>query len=507
MASTYTTRINLEQQADGENPNSWGDILNNNVIQLVDDAIAAYTSIALSSVDYTLTVNDGATDQARSAILEFVGTVSSSVNVIIPGSSKFYFVNDKSIRQNDSTITMKTAAGTGLVIPSSATKAVICDSVSVFDTDGLTANICATDIFTTNINVATCLSATNIVATNIAAASLSSTNIVATNIAAASLSSTNIVAATGSFTTKVSGVAAEFSGAVCVGTSIFGTGAVFTGTVSAAFFDGDGSNLTNVAVNLPRSYLAGLGLSNNSSDADADIDIAVGECRASSTDISLASALTKKIDATWAAGNDAGGMAGGITVAANTWYHVHAITVGGVDDVGFDTSPIAANLISSDSATAYRRIGSIFTDSSSDIIPFSQVGNEFLWNTESSDLVISKNNITIDTTFEVTIATPLSVTTWAMLNIDLVDIGNTEGMLIHSPDVSIGIAKANDQNTAYPAQSFSGTINNGSFVGGTFYANKIRTNTKSCISYSVGDAGTDATFATLGWVDTRGRDD
>ena len=494
MASSYTTRINLEQQADGENPNSWGDILNNNVIQLVDDAIAAYTSIALSSVDYTLTVNDGATDQARSAILEFVGTVSSSVNVIIPGSSKFYFVNDKSIRQNDSTITMKTAAGTGLVIPSSATKAVICDSVSVFDTGGITANICATDIFTTNINVATCLSATNITATN---------------IAAASLSSTNIVAATGSFTTKVSGVAAEFSGAVCVGTSIFGTGAVFTGTVSAAFFDGDGSNLTNLpesSSTLPRSYLAGLGLSNNSSDADADIDIAVGECRASSTDISLASALTKKIDATWAAGNDAGGMAGGITVAANTWYHVHAITVGGSDDVGFDTSPIAANLISSDSATAYRRIGSIFTDSSSDIIPFSQVGDEFLWNTESSDLVISKNNITVDTTFEVTIATPLSVTTWAMLNIDLFDIGNTEGMLIHSPDVSIGIGKANNQNTAYPAQSFSGTINSGSFVGGTFYANKIRTNTKSCISYSVGDAGTDATFATLGWVDTRGRD-
>ena len=28
MASTYTTRIRLEKQGDGENPNSWGDILN-----------------------------------------------------------------------------------------------------------------------------------------------------------------------------------------------------------------------------------------------------------------------------------------------------------------------------------------------------------------------------------------------------------------------------------------------------------------------------------------------
>jgi len=370
MASSYTSRIKLEQQADGENPNSWGDILNNNVIQLVDDAIAAYTSIALSSVDYTLTAADGSTSESRSAMLEIVGTVSSSVNIIIPGVSKFYFIKDKSVRQNDSSITIKTAAAAGLVIGASTTKAVICDSINVFETDGISQTICATDVFATNVNVGTCLSATN------------------------------IVAATGSFTTKVSGVAAEVSGAVCVGTSIFGAGAVITGTVSAGFFDGDGSNLTNVASNLPRSYLAGLGLSNNSSDGDADIDIAVGECRASSTDISLSSALTKKIDATWAAGNDAGGMAGGITVAANTWYHVHAITVGGADDVGFDTSPIAANLISSDSATAYRRIGSILTDSSSDIRAFHQDGDKFLYDVP----ILTHTSINIGATARTTIA-------------------------------------------------------------------------------------------------------
>ena len=51
MASTYTTRIRLEKQGDGENPNSWGAILNQNVIDLVDDAIAAYTTIVVSSAD------------------------------------------------------------------------------------------------------------------------------------------------------------------------------------------------------------------------------------------------------------------------------------------------------------------------------------------------------------------------------------------------------------------------------------------------------------------------
>ena len=60
------------------------------------------------------------------------------------------------------------------------------------------------------------------------------------------VSSTDFVAATGSFTTKVSGVAAEFSGNVSVGASIYAAGGGFSGTVSAAYFTGDGSNLTNV---------------------------------------------------------------------------------------------------------------------------------------------------------------------------------------------------------------------------------------------------------------------
>ena len=47
MASTYTTRIRLEKQGDGENPNSWSDILNQNVIDLVDSVVAAYTTVSI----------------------------------------------------------------------------------------------------------------------------------------------------------------------------------------------------------------------------------------------------------------------------------------------------------------------------------------------------------------------------------------------------------------------------------------------------------------------------
>ena len=132
MASTYTTRIRLEKQGDGENPNSWGAILNQNVIDLVDDAIAAYTTIVVSSADVTLTTADGTSDQARSAFLELSGTVSSNLNVLVPEQSKGFIVNDKTTRENSATITVKTASGSGTAITSGDIRQLVCDKVSVF---------------------------------------------------------------------------------------------------------------------------------------------------------------------------------------------------------------------------------------------------------------------------------------------------------------------------------------------------------------------------------------
>ena len=106
MASTYTTNLRLTKQADGENPNSWGAILNDGVISLVDDAIAGYTTVSLgSAATVTLSNNQGSGDQSRSAILEFKGSVGGSHNdivVLIPNNSKSYIVRN-SVSYNDST--------------------------------------------------------------------------------------------------------------------------------------------------------------------------------------------------------------------------------------------------------------------------------------------------------------------------------------------------------------------------------------------------------------------
>tara|TARA_R100001591_G_scaffold5235_2_gene11604 strand:- start:986 stop:1891 length:906 start_codon:yes stop_codon:yes gene_type:complete len=132
MASTYTTNIRLTKQGDGDNPNSWGLILNNEVIDLVDSAIAAYTTISCSSADITLTESNGTADQSRSAMLEFVGTVSSNINIIVPTKSKFYIVNDQTVRQSSSSITVKTASGSGATVDASAAGIFFSDAVSVY---------------------------------------------------------------------------------------------------------------------------------------------------------------------------------------------------------------------------------------------------------------------------------------------------------------------------------------------------------------------------------------
>ena len=75
MASTYTTNLRLTKQGDGDNPNTWGEVLNN-VISLVDQAVASYTTVSLgSAATVTLTENLGNSDQSRSAILEFKGSI------------------------------------------------------------------------------------------------------------------------------------------------------------------------------------------------------------------------------------------------------------------------------------------------------------------------------------------------------------------------------------------------------------------------------------------------
>ena len=152
MASTYTTNLRLTKQADGENPNSWGQILNDGVISLADEAIAGYTTISIgSAATVNLTANDGADDQARSAFLEIkgsIGTVATSIFLVIPSKTKSYSILNKVSANNASdAVIMRVAGSAGVTLGRSSTtfQHVVCDGTSVRSANLLPNNVCIAD--------------------------------------------------------------------------------------------------------------------------------------------------------------------------------------------------------------------------------------------------------------------------------------------------------------------------------------------------------------------------
>jgi len=133
MASNYTTRIRLNQQGDGDNPNSWGTVLNDGVISLVDEAVAKYTTVSLgSAATVTLSAVDGGTDVPRSAFLEANGTVGgayATITMIIPNNTKGYVVNNQATYTTTTNVVkIKTAPGDGLTIPQGAITQIVVDT-------------------------------------------------------------------------------------------------------------------------------------------------------------------------------------------------------------------------------------------------------------------------------------------------------------------------------------------------------------------------------------------
>jgi hypothetical protein len=240
---------------------------------------------------------------------------------------------------------------------------------------------------------------------------------------------------------------------------------------------------------IPRSYLAGLILSNDGTSPNTVLDISAGQCVDSTNAfvINLA-AFTKSTGGSWAAGSGSNGMGTGLTIANSTWYHVFAIIKGGNPDVYFDTSVTAANAPAG--TTAFRRIGSFLTNGSAQIIAFTQNGDEFAWVTTVEDV----NTATWSTgpTLQ-TLTVPTGVRVNALFGVFALYVSAGRALIVYPPDAGSG-SGATIVNVQ-PASTASAGLAN------------IRTNGSAQIGL-VGGANGGATYSinTYGWIDTRGRD-
>ena len=102
MPSTYSPLLRLELIGSGEQAGLWGETTNKNLGTLLEQAIAGVTSISLSGGAgvVALTTLNGTQDQARSAVLYFIGNPSGEKVIEIPAVEKLYVArNDTSTNQ------------------------------------------------------------------------------------------------------------------------------------------------------------------------------------------------------------------------------------------------------------------------------------------------------------------------------------------------------------------------------------------------------------------------
>ena len=126
MVSTATTRLRLNKQGTGDSPNTWGVILNGQVFDLADEAIAGVETIALTG-NKTLTSTNYVSDEARNMGLRFTGSLTSGATITIPAVEKLYFI----INDSGQTLTF-TAGGVTGAIENERRKWLACDGTDVY---------------------------------------------------------------------------------------------------------------------------------------------------------------------------------------------------------------------------------------------------------------------------------------------------------------------------------------------------------------------------------------
>jgi hypothetical protein len=130
MPSSFSPSLRIELIGDGEQAGTWGTTTNTNLGTLVEDAIAGYATVTITSTNQALTANNGTADQSRNAIIELV-SASSAFAVYAPPESKQYTVFNNTSHTatiyNSTALGNTTAAGTGVAVPAGKTMTVWSD--------------------------------------------------------------------------------------------------------------------------------------------------------------------------------------------------------------------------------------------------------------------------------------------------------------------------------------------------------------------------------------------
>lgn len=139
MSSTYSPDLRIELIGTGDQAGVWGNTTNNNLAYVLEQAIAGYVSVAVSSANQALTYLNGASttaadNQSVHASLALTTSTSANFAIYAPPASKQYTIYNASAYvatiYNSTVIGNTTAAGTGVAIPAGKTMTVWSDGTN-----------------------------------------------------------------------------------------------------------------------------------------------------------------------------------------------------------------------------------------------------------------------------------------------------------------------------------------------------------------------------------------
>lgn len=255
-----------------------------------------------------------------------------------------------------------------------------------------------------------------------------------------------------------------------------------------------------------RGMLWGLTLSNGT-DTVNDLNVAAGSCASIDTldsnvvMMTLASIVTKQLDATWVTGTNQGGRSSSLALSSTTW-HVFVIRVAGVDDVGYDTSGTGANLIADHGATNVRRVGSIWRSSLPSFAIFTQINDTFLLTVKPQEALVNPGTALFGTTQSFV---PLGVTTGSIRNIiTLAVIDTAPAGTVFARAVDGGVVDA--VPTEINSQLVTSTAKNRTCSGRILVSTFTAGSENIAMRLSASNANITLVVTWEGWTDSRGKD-
>jgi hypothetical protein len=231
-----------------------------------------------------------------------------------------------------------------------------------------------------------------------------------------------------------------------------------------------------------RSYLAGLGTSNDVGTPNTKLDVAAGAV----TDDTNAFMMTMAAGVITCTNTGVNGLDTG-SLANSTWYHVFCIGTAGATTTAYVASTQPSSPTMPATYTLKRRIASFKTDASAHILPYTQIGDDFLWTTPIVDY---NNTLGSGGAATPTLSTPLGIRCAAQINVEG-NAGNAWSIQVVTPG-----------QTGTVGYLLAGGVNQGACFA------SVITDTSSVVSVQTGATvgGTIVSIVTLGWTDRRGRD-